>query len=119
MAGKLEMPSCVRGYRIYWSPVMGETLPCAREPTNSQDRYEEGWSYSRTRAQKDIKNVLTVFEKLGRNPVHNAMIGGHCYSSDLEQGGMKTPCLLLVKGKPRNSVIEEEEMDTMNRTHDT
>jgi hypothetical protein len=41
MAGELEMPSCVRGYHVYsstWSPVVGETLPCAREPTNSQDR---------------------------------------------------------------------------------
>ena len=42
MAAEFEMVSCVRGYHVYcttWSPVLGETLPCAREVGNSQDGY--------------------------------------------------------------------------------
>ena len=39
------MSSSVRGYHVYhdiWTAVVGEELPCAREPTNTKDRYAVG-----------------------------------------------------------------------------
>jgi hypothetical protein len=74
-----------------WSSVVGETLPCARQVCSCS---EKGWSYSRTCAQKE----LTVCGDEILCPV----TGGHRYSSDLDQGGMEIPCLLLFKGKPRH-----------------
>ena len=39
------MSSSVRGYHVYhdiWTAVVGEELPCAREATNTKDRYAVG-----------------------------------------------------------------------------
>ena len=39
------MSSSVLGYHVYrdiWTAVVGEELPCAREPTNTKDRYAVG-----------------------------------------------------------------------------
>ena len=42
MAAELERECCIRGYHIYraiWHAAVGETLLCAREPTNNSDMY--------------------------------------------------------------------------------
>ena len=108
MAGEVEMPSCVRGYHIYhttWSPVLVETLPCTREPTNSQDRYAVAVRKAGVtvgHVPRKISRLCSLFLRRG-GEILCTVTGGHRYSSDLEQGGMEIPCLLLFKGKPRSS----------------
>ena len=39
---ELVRPCCIRGYHVYkenWTPVIGETLTCKREPSNAYDKY--------------------------------------------------------------------------------
>ena len=45
MTEEFEISSSVPGYHVYkhiWTAVIGEELPCSREPTNSSDRYAVG-----------------------------------------------------------------------------
>ena len=38
---EIEVLSCTRGYHVYkdvWTPAVGETLVCQREPENANDR---------------------------------------------------------------------------------
>ena len=44
------MASCIRGYHVYndiWSPYIGETLTCQRQPLNIKDRYAVSVSKAR------------------------------------------------------------------------
>ena len=39
---RYEVESCVRRYHVYqaiWTPVIGETLKCQKEPNNLADQY--------------------------------------------------------------------------------
>ena len=45
MTEEFEISSSVRGYHVYkhiWTALIGEELPCSREPNNSSDRYTVG-----------------------------------------------------------------------------
>ena len=89
MASEFEMASCIRVYCNIWNPVLGE---CGKEPTNSQDRYAvviEDWSDSGHLPRRtSLTRVCSLFLRRGGEIIFT-VIGGHWYSSDLEQGGWK------------------------------
>ena len=101
MASEFEIPSCIRGYHVYcdvWDATLGETLPCEREPTNSQDRYAVAVNKTGVtvgHVPKRISRVCSLFLRRG-GEIMCTVTGRHRYSSDLEQGGMEIPCLLLL-----------------------
>ena len=100
-----ELPSCVRGYHVYrdiWLPVIGDTLQCVRERTNSSDRYAVAVKKD-TRSEvvghlpRRISRLCHLFlQRRGR--ITCTITGNRRYSADLPQGGLEIPCLLLFSG---------------------
>ena len=92
---ELETASCIRGYHQYkdiWQAAVGEELLCEREPRNSHDgccetRRDHCWSST----TESLKNMLCS--------ILCTVTGGRKYSSDLPQGGLEAPCMLLFKHK--------------------
>ena len=93
----------MRGYHVYkdiWEAALGEELDCTRERGNPRDAY----------AVAVVKNGTTVghlprkhcrlcalFLRRGGTISCNVS-GRRRYSSDLAQGGLEIPCVLLFKG---------------------
>lgn len=106
MDSELEVPCSVRGYHIYshiWAAVLGETLVCDREPTNSKDRYAVAVKQAGIivgHLPKKISRVCSLFLLRG-GEILCMVTGSRRYSHDLVQGGLEIPCLLLFKGKPK------------------
>lgn len=99
--------SCIRGYHVYQhDPFVGETLDCSREPTNIVDRY----SVSVLRGDvvggylpKKVSKLCSLFLRRGGS-ISCDVTGRRRHSSDLIQGGLEIPCLLILKGEKRDGV---------------
>ena len=106
--------SCVRGYHVYrdiWNPSVGDKLECRREPTNVQDRYAVAVAYKRLTDVDDNLNddttvghlprkiscVCSLFIRRGGS-ITCEISGRRRHSSDLPQGGLEIPCLLILEG---------------------
>ncbi len=113
------LSSCVRGHHIYkdiWDPVVGEKLDCCRECGNVQDRYAV--AVVRTLVDPKLKrrrhkteNAVTTVGHLPRKiscvcslflrrggTITCEITGHRRHSSDLPQGGLEVPCLLIFVG---------------------
>ncbi len=101
-----ELPCCVRGYHVYqaiWAAVIGEVLPCTREPTNPTDRYAVAVVKSGTiigHLPRKISKLCSLFLSRGGS-ISCTVTGGRQYSADLPQGGLEIPCSLLFKAKAK------------------
>ena len=101
-----EMESCVRGYHIYkeiWEAVVGEELQCQRDRVNSSDNYavsvkREGIIVGHL--LRKISCLCALFIRRGGS-ITCRPTGRRRYSSDLPQGGLEIPCLLLFKGQTK------------------
>ena len=110
MASDLEecfTQSCIRGYHVYqrvWTdPYVGETLDCRREPTNVVDRYAVSVIRSEVvvgHLPKKISKLCSLF--LRRGGSISCEVTGRRRSTDLIQGGLEIPCLLILKGNRRD-----------------
>ena len=97
-----EKSSCVRGYHVYrdiWEAVVDEVLQCERERSNSKDRYavavkKDGIIIGHLPCK--ISRVCSLFRRRGGS-VCCRITGSRRYSSDLPQGGLEIPCVLLFK----------------------
>ena len=97
-----DIPCCVQGYHVYkeiWTAVIGETLSCTREPDNANDRYavavlKDGMIIGHL--PRKISKVCSLFLRRGGS-ITCSVTGRKRYSTDLTQGGLEIPCLLLFK----------------------
>lgn len=121
MSVELEISSCIRGYHVYqhiWTAVTGQGLDCAREPTNSNDRYAVAVINHGTvvgHLPKKISRICSLFLMRGGS-ILCTVVGSRNYSADLPQGGLEIPCTLLFKGKPKEinklKVLKIHEIDS-------
>lgn len=106
-----KFSSCVRGYHVYqtvWTPVMGQILNCERQMGNMHDPYAvrvkiPGRIDTVGHLPKKISSTCSLFLRNGR--IQCKVTGSRRYSSDLVQGGMEIPCLLILNGE--KAVLEK------------
>ena len=101
---RCERNSCVRGYHIYmsiWDAVIGEELPCRRDTGNERDRYAVAVMKDGTiigHLPRKISRPCLLFLRRG-NSITCHVTGHRRYSSDLPQGGLEIPCILMFESK--------------------
>ena len=104
---ELERDCVVRGYHIYkdvWIASIGETLNCVRQTGNRFDRYAVAVIKNDTivgHLPKKLSRVFSLFIRRG-GTIQCRITGCRKYSSDLRQGGLEIPCILLMKGKSKD-----------------
>ena len=90
-----------------WTPTIGETLICKREGSNAHDRNAVGCYKPDSNATlvghvpKKIRFMCNLFLRDATNRITCVISGSRRYSSDLIQGGMKIPCMLIFSGKDK------------------
>ena len=103
-----EVDSCVCGYHVYesiWVAVLGERIVCIREPLNSRDRYAVALKKDGVvigHLPQKISRVCSSFIRRG-GTIKCIVTGTRRYSTDLPQGGLEIPCLLLFRGERKES----------------
>ena len=101
-----QKESCIRGYHIYrelWDAVVGEELECQREHSNATDMYAVAVIKDSTivgHLPRKISRICTLFIRRG-GVINCRVTGRRKYSTDLPQGGVEIPCLLLFKGEAK------------------
>ena len=106
MEDRCERNSCVRDYHIYmstWDAIIGEELPCEREIGNERDRYEVAVKRDGTiigHLPRKISRPCSLFLRR-RNRITCRVTGYRRYSSDLPQGGLEIPCVLVFEGESK------------------
>ena len=102
-----QKESCVRGYHRYrelWDAVVGEELGCQRERGNATDMYAVAVIKDSTivgHLPRKISKICALFIRRG-GAIHCRVTGRRKYSTDLPQGGVEIPCLLLFVKKSKN-----------------
>lgn len=106
MEYEFSLPSSVRGYHIYqeiWKPTIGEELTCTREPRNAVDRYAVAVVKENGRERTvvghlpgKISKISSLFLRRG-GAIICQVTGTRRYSTDLVQGGLEIPCILVFK----------------------
>ena len=104
---KFEMVSYVKGYRVYktlWNPLIGEFLPCEREPENPVDKYavyvkNENKIVGHLPLEKSGKFAKTIFHFLRADELSSCKIVITGKPVNLGDGeGMQAPCKLIFTG---------------------
>ena len=101
---ELETASCIRGYHQYkdiWQAAVSEELLCEREPRNSHDHYAVAVKRVGIivgHLPRSLSRICSLFLRRGGS-ILCTVTGGRKYSSDLPQGGLEVPCMLLFKHK--------------------
>ena len=99
-----QKESCIRGYHIYrelWDAVVGEELECQRERGNAADMYAVAVMKDSTivgHLPQKISRICILFIRRG-GVINCRVTGRRKYPTDLLQGGVEIPCLLLFKGE--------------------
>ena len=95
--------SMIRGYHVYreiWTATEGETLRCRRETGNGHDPFAVAVMKHDTivgHIPRTISAVCSLF--LRRHGSITCQVNGsRRFSSDLPQGGLEIPCLLIFSG---------------------
>ena len=115
MAGEMQMPCCIRGYHVYkdvWEAAIGEVLVCHREPTNATDRYAVAVTKAATiigHLPRKLSKVWSLFLRRGGS-IRSTVTGHRRYSSDLLQGGLEIPCILLFTGDVKEAVETQQRL---------
>ena len=93
--------SCVRGHHIYkaiWDPFEGEELVCHKEESNLRDLYAVAVMKGDSivgHVLRKISASCTLFLEKEDTTITCTITGKRCYSSDLPQGGLQVPCILI------------------------
>ncbi len=105
-----SIDSCVRGYHAYkgiWTPEIGDSLLCRREPRNAVDRYAvavvkaDGTIVGHL--PKKISLVSSLFIRR-EGLISCEITGSRRPSRDLIQGGLEIPCRLVFKCKEKKEL---------------
>jgi len=93
----------VRGYHVYkdiWEATRGEVLTCARETGNVFDPFAvsvlKGYTVA-GHVPRKISAICSLFIQRG-GMIRCKVTGSRQYSSDISQGGLEIPCLLIFMG---------------------
>ena len=95
-----------QGYHEYhniWDSAINEELPCECEVHNAMDHYAVAVIRDNVvvgHLPKNISRICSLFLRSG-GTIKVEVTGQKRYSSDLAQGGMEIPCLLLCQGEPK------------------
>ena len=104
-----QKESCIRGYHIYrklWDAVVGEELKYQRECGNATDMYAVAVVKDSTivgHLPRKISRIYTLFIRRG-GVINCRVTGRREYSTDLPQGGVEIPYLLLFEGEAQAGV---------------
>ena len=94
-----SVETVVRGYHKYkdiWVAVVGEELPCRREPTNQEDRSTVAVVKDSNivgHVPRKISSICSLFLRQSGSIICR-VTGSRQYSSDLPQGGLENSCVL-------------------------
>ena len=100
-----SIESMIQGYHVYkdiWNdPDCDEVHECKREPGNSSDPYTVAELKEITGADtvaghvpRSISSICSIFLRRGGS-IASRVNGYRRYSSDLPQGGLEIPCVLI------------------------
>ena len=101
---RCEKNSCVHGFHIYmsiWDAVIGEELLYQRDTGNERDRYAVAIMKDGTiigHLPWKISWPCSLFLRRG-NSITCCVMGHRRYSSDLPQGGLEIPSVLMFEGE--------------------
>jgi len=93
----------VRGYHVYkdiWEATHGEILACARETGNAFDPFSVSVLKRDTvvgHGHRKISAICSLFIRRG-GMIQCKVTGSRQYLSDILQGGLEIPCLLIFTG---------------------
>ncbi len=79
-------------------------MECRREPSNAIDRYDVSVMNGSTivgNLPKRISQVCSLFLRRGGS-LTCQVTGNRRHSSDLNQGGLEIPCLLIFRGEEKD-----------------
>ena len=107
--GTYEYQSCVRGHHVYketWTPSVDEMLSCSRETSNRHDPFAVKVTNPEVvgHLPRRISSICSLFLRKG-GMISCKITGSRRYSSDLIQGGLEVPCILLFEGA--KSLVEK------------
>ena len=107
---EFNVRSCVRGYHVYctvWTPVLDEELECMRDSANIMERYSVG-TFKRNvlvgHLPKKMSTLASLFIRRGGTITCKITSARKRHSSDLPQGGLEIPCVLIYSGKKRRLI---------------
>jgi len=114
----VSVSSAVRGFHVYndiWMSVVGEELTCERQVDNIHDRFavsvrtkrEDGTGEIVGHVPKFISTICSIFIRRGGEIICR-VTGTRRYSSDLPQGGMEIPCILLFRSSTQKECDKAE-----------
>ena len=101
-----EIECCIRGYHVYqdiWEAAVDEDLVCRPERSNAHDRYAVAVMKNDLvvgHLPSKFSRLYTLFMRRG-GVILCRVTGRRRYSSDLPQGGLEIPCVLLLKGSSK------------------
>ena len=101
-----EIECCIRGYHVYqdiWEAAVDEELVCRPERSNAHDRYAVAVMKNDLvvgHLSSKFSRLYTLFMRRG-GVILCRVTGRRRYSSDLPQGGLEIPCVLLLKGSSK------------------
>lgn len=94
----------VHGHHVYkkiWSPVVGESLSCEREPGNRYNNYAVAVKRHTTiigHLPRKISKVSSLFLRKGGET--ECVVSGRCrHCCDLKQAGLEVPCTIIFSGQ--------------------
>ena len=99
--------SKVHGHHVYqhiWTPIVGESLICAREEDNEHDRFAVAVVQSDGIADTIVGHLPRTISRLCslfigyHGSIRCTITGHHHYSMDMSNGGMEVPCRLHFLG---------------------
>ena len=103
---KFQKESCIRGYHVYkelCDAVNGEELECQWERGNAADIYAVAVIKDSSivgHLPRKISRICALFIRRGV-VIYCRVTGRREYSTDLPQGGVEIPCLLLFEGETK------------------
>ena len=101
-----EIVCCIRGYHVYqevWEAAIDEELICRPERSNAHDWYAVAVMKNDVvvgHVPSKLSRLYTLFIWRGGS-ILCRLAGRRRYSHDLSQGGLEIPCVLLLKGLPK------------------
>ena len=102
----LEIECCICGYHVYqnvWEAAIDEELVCRPERSNGHDRHAVAVMKNDLvvgHLPSKFSRLYTLFTRRG-GVILCHVAGRRRYSRGIPQGGLEIPCVLLLKGPPK------------------
>ena len=104
---EFRVEACVRGYNVYkeiWGAAVGEELDCIRERGNPRDAYAVAVVRNRRTVGHLPRKLCHFWDLFIRGGSISCSVSGRRrYSSDLSQGGLEIPSVLVFKWESKET----------------